>query len=278
MNIDDLTTFITLTKTRNFTQTANKLFVAQSTVTSRINELEKKLNVKLFLRNNRMVELTPAGHQFLEYAEKIIEITEKAVSEITSSTSYSAVLRIGAADSIYETHLSSMILSYTKRHRDYAVKISIGQSAHLIDLLCDGILDIIFSYLPLKKANYICDIFHKDNMILVTDSSNEFYSEGISCKDLLNVNYLMCNFALQDVGQYIRSLFPSYYQFSLEIDDCSKIIPYLIGEKNATFLPEDMAAPFIKDGSLKSIPLLDFNPPVINSYIISEKSKHALWD
>lgn len=63
-------------------------------------------------------------------------------------------------------------------------------------------------------------------MILVTDYYNTMYARGITKQALIAENYLMCNFALQDVGQFIRNLFPRYHQFSLEIDDCSKIIPF----------------------------------------------------
>ena len=82
----------------------------------------------------------------------------------------------------------------------------------------------------------------------------------------------MCNFALQDVGQYIRKLFPKYHQFELEIDDCMKIVPYLLHQDNYTFLPKDMADHYIKEKQLRRVPLINFNTPVINSYIIYKKS------
>ena len=64
MDIESLNTFLTLASTRSFTRTANQLFVAQSTVTNRINELEKELKLKLFNRNNKSVALTPDGERF----------------------------------------------------------------------------------------------------------------------------------------------------------------------------------------------------------------------
>lgn len=61
MDIESLKTFIVLSNVKNYTRAANQLFVAQSTVTNRINELEKELNISLFSRNNRRVELTMEG-------------------------------------------------------------------------------------------------------------------------------------------------------------------------------------------------------------------------
>ena len=48
MDIETMKTFLVLVDTKNFTRTAHQLFIAQSTVTNRILELEKELNVTLF--------------------------------------------------------------------------------------------------------------------------------------------------------------------------------------------------------------------------------------
>lgn len=237
MDIDSLKTFIVLAKTKNFTRSASQLFVAQSTVTNRINELEKELHLTLFTRNNRSVELTIEGEQFLQYAENVINLTNSSLAEICSIKKYENHLRIGSADSIYAIHLAHFMLDYKRQHANDSLKITIGTSSNLLEQLQNNILDIAFSYLPLNKSDFKCEIFHQDPLVLVTDYSNEKYIEGITRQDLLNENYLMCNFALQDVGQFIRNIFPRYHEFSLEIDDCSKIVPFLLGQDGYTFIP-----------------------------------------
>lgn len=278
MDTESLKTFLSLCNTRNYTRTAGQLFVAQSTVTKRINDLEKELQVPLFLRNNRSVTLTPEGEQFYIYAQKMIELTNSSLSEISSLRKFDNQYRIGAADSIYDGHLAPLILRHQKQHPRDSIKITIGLSSNLLEQLQANILDIVFTYLPLNKADYKCDIFRQDPMVLVTSYENTRYVDGITQQLLMQENYLMCNFALQDVGHFIRNLFPRYHSFSVEIDDCSKMIPFLIGQNNYTFLPEDMAAPYIQDKQLRAIPLADFQTPVINSYIIGKKVKIKQWN
>ena len=82
MDIESLKTVITLASTKSFTRTANQMFVAQSTVTNRINELEKELKLKLFNRTNKTVELTPDGERFRLYAEQVLELTQTSLAEI----------------------------------------------------------------------------------------------------------------------------------------------------------------------------------------------------
>ena len=88
MDIESMKTFMVLAKTKNYTRAANQLFVAQSTVTNRIIELEKELDFKLFRRTNRSVELTAEGAKFRIYAEKVIELTDTSLAEISSEQKY----------------------------------------------------------------------------------------------------------------------------------------------------------------------------------------------
>ena len=155
--------------------------------------------------------------------------------------------------------------------------MTIGQSTHLLEQLQDDILDVVFSYLPLNKSNYHCELFRQDKLVLVTDIKNTEYEQGITKYELLATNYLMCNFALKDVGQFIRNLFPKYHQFAIEIDDCSKIIPFLIGSNTYTFLPANMAKPYVSEEKIRIIPLLDLQTPRINSYIVCNNAKKNLW-
>lgn len=273
MDIENLRTFVILANTKNYTRTAAQLYVAQSTITNRINELEKELSVNLFTRTNRSVELTPSGEQFLEYSEKVIKLTDVSLSSISSLGKYKSNLRIGCADSIYEGHLAKVLLKHNKKHPEDSLKITIGTSNGLTQQIQDNIFDVVFSYLPLNKASYHCEIYKSDETILVTDYSNTKYKRVIKREELTREKYLMCNYGLQDVGQFIRGLFPRYHQFPLEIDDCSKVVPYLIGGQSYTFLPRDMAEPYIKDKQLRAVRLKDVETPAINSYIICKNSR-----
>lgn len=277
MDTEALRTFIAVAETKNFTRAAGQCYVAQSTVTNRIKELENEIQTDLFKRSKRNVELTYAGEQFYEYAKKMIDMTDTSISKISAQKNYENRLRIGAADSIYEAYLSSRLVKYRQAHPEDALWVSIGVSTKLIDQLAEGIYDVIFSYLPSTNKKYICNVFKKDEMVLVTDTKNTMYKDGIKREELLTVNYIMCNFALRDVGQFIRGIFPKYHAFSLEIDDCSKVIPYLMGQETYTFIPKEMAKRFLNDGTLREIKLLDICTPIIQSYIIGNKTKQELW-
>ena len=68
MNIEYLKTFVLLAENGSFSKTAKEQVLVQSTVSSRISELEKEIGQKLFVRNKNYSELTLAGKALLEYA------------------------------------------------------------------------------------------------------------------------------------------------------------------------------------------------------------------
>ncbi|MCM1495307.1 MAG: LysR family transcriptional regulator [Bacteroides sp.] len=271
MDTQTLKTFLLLAKLKNFTQTAEQLYVAQSTVTNRIADLEEELGTLLFIRNKRSVALTPEGLSFEPYARRILELEQTALQEMNSIQSFTHTTHIGTTNTIYECYLCSQIMDWLKEHPQHAFKITIGHSHELLHALQDSILDLVYCYIPLKKKGISCEVFAVDELILVTKTGQNPYPKGIRREELIYSDYLFCNFALQEVGSFIRELFPPHFQFHLEIDNSTKLIPYLLDIGGISFLPESLARPYLEAGTLTKIPLLDFQGPKISCYKIQKE-------
>lgn len=257
-----------LSKLKNFSLTADKMYVAQSTVTNRIAELEKVLGKKLFIRDKKHVELTGEGILFENYARRILELEKSAIQEINQAVSYKSTIRIGSAQTIYDCHLYHVIYSFLKCNSDTAVKITLGHSHIMLQKLDDNLLDLVFSYIDYKKHGYKSVPFINDEMILVTSPENNDYINGITKRELLKINYLMCDLVLDGTGQFVRRLFPPYYQFCFEIDTSTKLIKYLIDGFGYSFLPKSLVEPYIEKEILISVPLIGFEAPKLKSYFV----------
>jgi len=89
-----LETFRTVAATGNFTRAAAQLGCSQSTVTTRMQLLERQLSVRLFerCRFSRNVSLTDAGHRTLHYAGRILMLASqmKAAVETEAPSPVSA--------------------------------------------------------------------------------------------------------------------------------------------------------------------------------------------
>lgn len=278
MNTENISTFIELSKYKNFTKTAQAMFIAQSTVTNRIAELEKEVGKKLFERERKGVCLTEEGRQFLDYAIRISDLHKAAIDAVNVGNKYSDKLNIGSTNTIYDCHLKTKINKFIKDYPDVSLKITISHSSTLAQMVNDGVLDFSFTYIEQRKNGIECIPFRNDKMVLVTDRKNDRYKNGIKLSELSEVNYLYCNFTFQGIGEYIKELFPKHYRFSLEIDKSANIIPYLYERDCYSFLPKNLVSDEIKKGSLIEIPLCDFSVPKIKSFILVNKSSRSLSD
>lgn len=266
MDSQHLKTFLMLSDLKNFSHTADRIFVAQSTVTNRIAELEKEIGKKLFLRDKKTVSLTEEGLLFLKYAKRIVELEESSIQEINSLKFYNNILRIGTTNIIYECYLFHEIRHFLKNNNDVSVKITVGHSLDMLQMLKDGILDIVYSFIPVTKNEYHCNHFATDELVLVTSPANARFPAGIKKEELTQIYYLFCNFPFKEVDASIRELFPDCYQFPFEIDNSSKVIQFLLNGIGYSFLPENLVAPYLKDGSFTEISLIDFSAPQVNYY------------
>ena len=275
MNTESIKTFIMLSKLKNFTRTAERMYVAQSTVTNRIGELENETGKRLFVRKQGGVELTEEGELFLGYAERIAELEDTFIQQVNAAARYSKKLRIGTINAVYESELYPLVSGYCRNEPDVAVKVVLGHSADLLRMLQDDVVDVAFSYIPLKRAGFVCRKFSADEFVLLASPAANEYKRGITKEQLISSRYLMCNFAFGDAGEFVRSLFPPRHAFGFEIDNSSKVIDYLKDGLGYSFLPRKMAEREISAGELEIVQPVGFSAPEIVSYCSYKKGCEA---
>ncbi len=268
MNTEELKTFIFLSKVKNFTLAAEQLFIAQSTVTNRINELEKEVGKRLFMRGSKTVKLTEAGEIFLRYAERMLEMQNASVEEINALSSHSRKFSIGAINASYEIYVKPLVDQCLKDNSITSIKVMLGHSLDLIQQLQDNMLDIVFSAIPLKRIGYACDVLDVDRVALVCKKGMNEYPNGVTKAQLAKLPYLMCDLTLSEAGVFIRSLFPKNHVFRLDVDNSSKLIPYLENGLGYSFLPYKLVKDKLESGELEEVALQDFSAPNVATYLI----------
>ena len=268
MNTEELKTFIFLSKVKNFTLAAEQLYIAQSTVTNRISELEKEVGKRLFVRDSKTVKLTEAGEIFLRYAERILELQSTSIEEMNAISNHSRKFSIGAINASYETYVKPLVDECLKNNSVTSIKVMLGHSLDLIQHLQDNMLDMVFSAIPLKRAGYHCDVYDVDRVALVFKAGAKEYPDGIAKNQLVKLPYLMCDLTLSEAGVFIRSLFPKNHIFRLDVDNSSKLVPYLENGLGYSFLPYKLVKDKLDSGVLEEVTLKDFNAPNVTTYLL----------
>ncbi len=73
MTLQQLKYVITVAETGTITEAAKKLYISQPSLTNAIHDLEKEMNVEIFHRTNKGIDISTEGEDFLGYARQVLE-------------------------------------------------------------------------------------------------------------------------------------------------------------------------------------------------------------
>jgi LysR family transcriptional repressor of citA len=269
MNREQLLTFLSLAETKNFTRTSENLILAQSTVSKRIQELEKEVGRELFTRNNRNLTITPAGVTFLNYAEEIINLENSAIESIQQSGKYTHFLSVGTVDAFYELHLMHFLNEFMEKNPSISIRMQIGTSNQLITNLKKLRNEVIFSHHSYENPNYICKLVLQEDVLLVTSSTNAEYKNGIISDKVKMLPLINSDFLYSGTYQW---LFPPAHRFQLSVNNAAKALPLLYDNKWYTILPRHMVEEHLSNGRLIEIPIIDGAIPPVDYYMIYSRN------
>ena len=167
MDTRQLKTFRTLAKNLSFSQTAEELNYAQSSISAQIRSLENELKLNLFDRLGKKVILTEAGSSVLEYANRFMALEEEFIESVKKDGALVGELKIYAPNSICVYLLPWILTQYREEHPGVHCKLR----AHLgtrraLKELRSGTLDVLlvmeesfdepeFNIIPLRKQEII---------------------------------------------------------------------------------------------------------------------------
>ena len=80
MELGDLHIFKTVADEGGIIKAARKLHRVQSSVSTRITQLESSIGTQLFHRDSRRLTLSPAGERLLAYADRLLRLSERRVA------------------------------------------------------------------------------------------------------------------------------------------------------------------------------------------------------
>jgi DNA-binding transcriptional LysR family regulator len=124
MNIEVLRSFIAVTEAGSLNKAAERMRVAQSTVTRQMRALEDEIGGKLLERRQAGVALTAAGHTLFENVQPLLAKFDAAIAETRKrARGQSATLRIGYLLSSATEYLNPALREMRAQHPEVKVKL-----------------------------------------------------------------------------------------------------------------------------------------------------------
>ncbi len=143
MDIANLTAFIAVAETNSFSLAAERLYLTQPAVSKRISSLEQILNIKLFDRIGRIIQLTEAGKALLPYAYQIlIEINDASRKLSNLQKEVTGQLTIATSHHIGLHRLPPILRTFTKNYPQVNLDIHFLDSEKAYEEVLQGRVEL----------------------------------------------------------------------------------------------------------------------------------------
>jgi DNA-binding transcriptional LysR family regulator len=148
MNLRFVEAFYWVATLKSISRAAEKLYLTQSAMSSRIATLEDELGVLLLDRRDKQFKLTGAGARFLQYAEKLLALQREVKAEMGSGQTMAVSMRIGAIESVLHSWLIPWLEKLRADYPGLELELTVETTPILIDQMQRGTLDLVFAVLP----------------------------------------------------------------------------------------------------------------------------------
>ncbi|MEJ6488993.1 LysR substrate-binding domain-containing protein [Leucobacter sp. USCH14] len=143
MNLEQLRGFVEIARLGHFTRAAERLHLAQPSLSRQIAALEADLGVDLLHRVRGNVALTPAGERLLPIARRMLADADTARHEMTDLAELrSGRIRLGATPTLCTSLVADVLAAFRARYPGIEIEILERGSRSLITALMEGGLDL----------------------------------------------------------------------------------------------------------------------------------------
>ena len=168
INLKQLEAFVTVADCGSFTEAAEQLYVAQSTVSGHIRALEEELGTTLILRSGkRKLSLTESGRGVYVHACEILQHC-KALSR---ESEYGDMLRIGASTIPGQYIAPGYIAAFCQQYPECRVSLQKGDSESVHNMVLGGEVQLGFVGSVMDRKELVYQQVGEDRLVLITPNT-----------------------------------------------------------------------------------------------------------
>ncbi|MFF4619563.1 LysR family transcriptional regulator [Nonomuraea jabiensis] len=173
MQLQQLAYFVAVAEARHFTQAAERMRVAQPSLSKQIKALEADLGAPLFSRARGNVTLTPAGEALLPLARRILADADTARQEVAQLAGLRrGRVRLGATPSLCAGLMADALARFHRAYPGIELLVEEGGSRDLVRALARGQLDLSLIIMPLQSddPSLVTEEILRENLVVAAPS------------------------------------------------------------------------------------------------------------
>lgn len=180
----------------NFSRAADRLQIEQPPLSQRVRSLEKALQVQLFDRSHRPLQLTAAGKVFLAEAQLALQHLERGMAQAKrASRGELGQLTIGISSAVSNSVLPDILRMFRQQYPDVALELRELTMEQQLQELRDRRLDIGFEHIPAPYSQdqrfQLLPLFQEELVVALPDTHPLTAQSSISLATLAQESILL---------------------------------------------------------------------------------------
>lgn len=227
MKIQQLKYFIAVAERLHFGEAAKALNISQPPLSQQIQKLEETLEVKLFYRTKRKVELTDAGKMFLQEAYKITDQIDASAKKLKQhSDGEIGELVLGYSSySIFDV-LPMILNKFYRLYPTVNVKLKHLSTASQVEAFKNSEIQVGLLCPPIEQTNLKVELIYKQPFIIALPSchplARDHSGNSLDISDLAGSSFILTP----------RTIGPGYYDSIINICFDANFSPNIVQEVN----------------------------------------------
>jgi LysR family hydrogen peroxide-inducible transcriptional activator len=175
MEVHQLRYFCAVARMGSFTRAAEEEGIAQPSLSQQIMKLEAEIGAPLFERLGRRVRLTQCGEMLLPQAQAILRQFADARHSVQGLlTGVKGRLVVGSIPTVMPYFVAGGISSFLRKYPEMDLHLIENTTAHLIEGLQAGDLDLAILGLPLTGPDLVCAELFRERILVAAPPDHRF--------------------------------------------------------------------------------------------------------
>lgn len=253
--------FYTVANTGNISKAAAELFISQPAISKSIRKLEQSLDVTLFSRNSRGVQLTEEGEVLYDYVQRAFYALQTGEAQLKKINDLGiGHLHIGVSTTLCKYMLLPYLKDFIAQHPHIRITIECQSTYHTLQLLRENKIDLGLIGKPERYHHIHFDSLGEIEDIFVATQS---YLDNLSLRtnnreDVLKSATLMLldkeNITRQYIDDYL-SLYHIETNNLLEVSTMDLLIEFAKIGLGVACVIRQFVEKELEEGTLVEIPL-----------------------
>lgn len=170
LNLTQLETFVALVDAGGFGEAAERLKIAQPTVSQQLRKLEEELGATLVVRDRSQSTPTAAGARLLPLARSLLKAAARARDVVAGRR-----LVVGASSNVGIYLLQPFVARYAREHASInAIDLRIASNPEIADRLSSGELDVAVMEWWDRRSGFSASVWRQEPLVVIVPPDHRF--------------------------------------------------------------------------------------------------------